>query len=114
MTSTDHERGMCGGPSVCRRCGEAEDRRLAKRKGASDGGLAFPCGESWESNDYVNGPQKHSRGPLHGGMTLLDYFAAASLSQFSQEFNPADAAEWAYKYAEAMLAERTKRSGKQP
>jgi len=65
-----------------------------------DGGTAFPCDTS-ETNDY--------------GMTLRDYFAAKALTGLlscqSEEtgfYQPANAAEEAYKMADAMLEARNK------
>lgn len=41
------------------------------------------------------------------GMTLRDYFAAHALALIaSTTFNPQTAAEWAYRYADAMLVAR--------
>lgn len=46
-------------------------------------------------------------GPMDKGMTLRDYFAAhACVPDVSTE--PESAARWAYRYADALLAERSK------
>ena len=67
-----------------------------------EGGPAFP----------VNGPSGN-----HPGMTLRDYFAAAALQGILAHSTPCNdqawksdqcAAEWSYKLADAMLAERQK------
>jgi hypothetical protein len=47
------------------------------------------------------------------GMTLRDYFAARAMSSFVGEIDPRDEdvshrAKWAYRVADAMLAEREK------
>lgn len=55
-------------------------------------------------------------GQLHHGMTLLDYFAAAAMSGMLSDPNCcggfASVAEYSYKYADAMLAERSKFIGR--
>jgi len=69
-----------------------------------DGGPAFP-------NGYI------PAGGNKGGMSLRDYFAAALLQGNLDEFNhtndPSRIAAKVYRYADAMLAERTKRESKQ-
>jgi len=64
-----------------------------------DGGSAFPNKGDGDSYD---------------GMTLRDYFAAAaltgSLSSTEGPASPDSEAKNAFKYADAMLAERAKRS----
>ena len=55
------------------------------------GGPAYPAGTGFQ------------------GMTLRDYFAAKALqAHITNNLNlrPEDVAKWAYKYADAMLAER--------
>lgn len=76
-----------------------------------DGGPAFPT--------------DNKEGDTHGGvtellpwagMTLRDYFASMAMAaciQANREnenytANPAQAAEWAYQFADAMIAERAK------
>ena len=44
------------------------------------------------------------------GMTLLDYFAGQAIGGFT-DLKPAVAAEYAYLFANAMLADRAKGSG---
>ena len=50
---------------------------------------------------------------LGGGISLRDWFAGQALSGMlvPNKFMPADAAEAAYAYADAMLAERVKVDG---
>lgn len=63
----------------------------------NDGGPAFPDSEG--QANYT------------GGMTLRDYFAAKAMQgHITSNLNlpPDDVAFWAYKYADAMLAEQEK------
>lgn len=73
-------------------------------------------------NQAMNGgPAFPGAGPAHpqpAGMTLLEYFAGKALSgliaqsggtAFGSEY--ADGAQYAYKMADAMLAERNRRAG---
>jgi ribonuclease I len=67
-----------------------------------DGGPAFPMAAS----EYAG------HGPCWG-MTLHDYFAAKAMAVLMAELeNPTtqDVAEWAYRYADAMLAAREGKS----
>lgn len=65
----------------------------------NDGGPAFP-------NTH---PDYKTLGV--GGMTLRDYFAAAALQPLTRNWYPEDASERAYRYADAMLAERARNGG---
>lgn len=58
---------------------------------AKDGGFAFPTAEG-----------------AYEGMRLRDWFAGQALPSHAGEFQPEAAAVWAYRYADAMLAEREK------
>lgn len=66
-----------------------------------DGGPALPC-ETYQGTPVPGGD----------GMSLRDYFAGqalvgiASLSGGGFGYPEDDAARWAYRYADAMLAER--------
>jgi hypothetical protein len=64
-----------------------------------DGGPAFP--------------ERDMKGNLSSGMTLRDYFAGQALSSLIRHPDSVGESEetvaaWAYKAADAMLAERTK------
>lgn len=65
----------------------------------NDGGPAFPC---TTMHDFK-------------GMSLRDYFAGQALAGYlanaKAESRVAVVAEWAYDYADAMLAERQKERG---
>ena len=71
-------------------------------KPTDDGGPAFPCVERATSDGEFVG----------SGMTLRDYFAAAALTgvlgrpESERSSIYAEAAEVAYRYADAMLAAR--------
>jgi hypothetical protein len=72
----------------------------------NDGGPAYPVLHSIDGN-WVREPlDKYS------GMSLRDYFAAAALQGMlaDTQFNepPFESSRIAYKYADAMLAERNK------
>ena len=72
-----------------------------------DGGQAFPSGEQWRD---VAG-NLNSKGALHGGMTLRDYFAAKAMQGLlsaDSELNLDEygIAKYAYLQADAMLAQR--------
>lgn len=41
-----------------------------------------------------------------GGLTLRDYFAAKAMQVAGEDYGPAEAAELAYRYADAMLEAR--------
>jgi hypothetical protein len=73
----------------------------------NDGGPAFPCQEE-ASTSFSGCPVTIQ----HSGMTLRDYFAAASLTSLIEGIKPhrtpENVAYWAYKYADAMVAERNK------
>lgn len=68
-----------------------------------DGGPAFPVSD--DRGDSYNFMEPI---PLVGGMSLRDYFAAQVLSQACAENNAAMSAGLAYRYADAMIAERAK------
>jgi hypothetical protein len=91
---------LCG-DTDCPTCGTAQGTREPRRKGPVQrlrdaGGVAFPCA--------------HEGGQL--GMTLRDYFAAKAMAVWmiklmaDGEVYESDIARWAYKQADAMLAER--------
>jgi hypothetical protein len=64
----------------------------------NDGGPAFPTGET-NPTRWANYP----------GMTLRDYFAAAALPRCIEEsIDAASTAEYCYRIADAMIAERAK------
>lgn len=73
----------------------------------NDGGPAFPCEEekisSFSGCSYLY---------QYTGMSIRDYFAAAALTSLLEGIKPhrtpENVADWAYKYADAMLAERDK------
>ena len=73
----------------------------------NDGGPAFPC-EEQNMTSFSGCPVTIQ----HSGMTLRDYFAAAALQGMlaDTQFNepPFESSRIAYKYADAMLAERNK------
>ena len=57
--------------------------------------------------DYLNVSEE--------GMTLRDWFAGQALaSDWAGDYSPTGAAEQAYRYADAMLAERTNEPRPQP
>jgi hypothetical protein len=49
---------------------------------------------------------RYDHGGEHEGMTLRDYFAAATLQLLVKDCPPVVAAQVAYKYADAMLEAR--------
>lgn len=66
------------------------------------GGPAFPTGDYFQDDEFV--------AHMHG-MTLRDYFAARAMQGFCSQRNSVvyiDAAEEAYKMADAMLFSRSK------
>ena len=76
-----------------------------KKLKPNDGGPAFPGG-SVSYGQPANG---------HHGMTLRDWFAGQALaSDWAGDYSPTGAAEQAYRYADAMLAERTNEPRPQP
>jgi hypothetical protein len=64
----------------------------------NNGGAAFPRG--------------NAHCALQDGMSLRDYFAAQALAGYVDEegnpYNESEIAEWCYKVADAMLAERSR------
>lgn len=42
---------------------------------AKDSGPAFPCGEKYRTTDLAGNTTTHSKGPLHPGVSMRDYFA---------------------------------------
>ena len=66
------------------------------------GGPAFPA--------EINGPRGSKL--ITPGMTLRDYFAAAALqgmlADYTRDSSTHDFAQYAYRYADAMIAERNK------
>jgi hypothetical protein len=85
----------------------------------NDGGPAFPV-PAQTDNGWAE-PECRTPIPYHG-MTLRDYFAAKALggilaswpedgTSLSNEYAPEKCASTAYRYADAMLAERA-RGGK--
>ena len=75
----------------------------------NDGGPAFPCPPiRWTNKDG-----SESVAIMPEGMTLRDWFAGQALtSHWASDYSPMKAAEQAYKYADAMLAERAKGGAK--
>lgn len=69
-----------------------------------DGGSAFPV----TIYDFQPTTGQQVVRDQYGGMTLRDYFAAAVLQSFATRgiYGPKEAAEEAYKYADAMLEKR--------
>jgi hypothetical protein len=71
----------------------------------NDGGPAFPFREHFGGSGYERFP----------GMTLRDYFAAAALQGWcacpTTAGTEQDAAELAYRYADAMIAARERKEG---
>lgn len=64
----------------------------------NDGGPAFPFDHQNPEGGWIN-----------TGMTLRDYFAAQALStDWIADYSVAEGAVLAYKYADAMIAERSK------
>jgi len=73
----------------------------------NDGGPAFPVPMVAPQGDYLNVSEE--------GMTLRDWFAGQALaSDWAGDYSPTGAAEQAYRYADAMLAERTNEPRPQP
>ena len=66
-------------------------------------GPAFPCNAIWWTNK--DGSESVHIGS--NGMTLRDYFAAHAIT-ICAKHSPKIAAKDAYRYADAMLAERVK------
>lgn len=66
----------------------------------SDDEPAFPSGERFSIDKSGRRDDRISE-PLHAGLTIRDYFAAAALTGIA-----VDAAREAYAHADAMLAER--------
>jgi hypothetical protein len=68
-----------------------------------DGGPAFPVGLSADQHAYI------------AGMSLRDYFAAAAMQGWcacpTTAGSEQEAAELAYKYADAMIAARERKEG---
>ena len=70
---------------------------------------AFPCGESYTTTDLAGNETRHSKGPLHHGMSLRDYFAAKAMQVLMAsdvQSNPNDFAKYSYLVADDMLAAR--------
>lgn len=67
------------------------EAKKAIQKERDTGGYAFPI------------PEQH----CNEGMTLRDYFAGQVITSETGEVKPKDAAEWAYRVADAMLKERS-------
>lgn len=91
----------------------------------TNGGAAFPSGESYVLTDLSGAKEKCSKGPLHTGMTLRDYFAAAALPAIIADHFRADAdgsscldvseipdcaAKASYMVADAMIAARKEKT----
>jgi hypothetical protein len=79
---------------------------MSNNTGRSEGGPAFPQVQTLDESGFVSGLDVGE-----GGMTLRDYFAAKVISGFAAgEFSgtTSEAAEWAYKWADAMIRERSK------
>jgi hypothetical protein len=78
----------------------------------NDGGLAFPQSVAFNPNNEAVTAGHYF--PDCSGMTLRDHFAAAALTGFCSSDEPhltfEGAAADAYRQADAMLAEREKRS----
>lgn len=79
-------------------------------KATNDGGFAFPGRSGFVITDPtgIEEPRK-VYGVSHTGMTLLDYFAGQALLGLVNKNTSDHAATSAYRYAEAMIAERQKR-----
>lgn len=75
-----------------------------------DGGPAFPAGEFHYVAVRPDGTQYGAVG-VSRGMSLRDWFAGQALLALATEADVEvdDAARHAYRYADAMLAEREKR-----
>ncbi len=78
---------------------------------------AFPCGESYTTADLAGNEVRHSKGPLHHGMSLRDYFAAKAMNGIisacgdekgAVDYEESSVAKNAYAMADAMLKEREK------
>lgn len=69
----------------------------------SNGGAAFPCAAEWGAGEAPF---------VQEGMSLRDWFAGQALAGIagpagdSFSLSPQDSADWAYQYADAMLAAR--------
>jgi hypothetical protein len=73
---------------------------------ANDGGLAFPSGERYTRTDLMGNQTSNSKGPLHKGMTLRQWYAGLAM-QGMLAANPdwdESVVEWAFKLADAMVA----------
>lgn len=91
---------------------------------SKDGGAAFPTGIAETGQEKINGKMYWKQGPFDGGrgMSLRDYFAirifaalvcselhtAGALKNCTPEKYPEHMAGIAYRFADAMLAERVK------
>ena len=77
-----------------------------------DGGPAFPA-----FNGNMSVREDGTIAPIYeGGMSLRDWFAGQALAGLSADDHTyagtkEDTAEWAYAFADAMLAQRAKREG---
>ena len=69
---------------------------------------AYPSGESYTTFNNASGvTSKHSKSPLHTGMTLRDYFAGLAMQVLLVDATSMNnAASNAYDMADLMLAER--------
>ena len=70
-----------------------------------DGGPAFARAGS-EDRSGGDMPDGNSYHKPTNGMSLRDYFAAMAIAKFAELSDPHDAARYAYKLADAMLAAR--------
>jgi hypothetical protein len=79
---------------------------------SNNGGPAYPYQVTYTKTSATGRQYEHT--DVYAGMTLRDYFAAAALQgmladiQCNAPFSDSDAANDAYKIADAMLAERAK------
>lgn len=79
----------------------------------TDGGPAYPQGESYYTTDLAGHQTDHRKAALHRGMSLRDYFAAAALQGMlsaTKEDHPWPGADQyarlAHEFADAMLKAR--------
>lgn len=80
---------------------------------AKDGGPAFPCGEKYRTTDLAGNTTTHSKGPLHPGVSMRDYFAVhaseadvAVYVSVAKRGTPGWRARARYMHADEMLKER--------
>jgi hypothetical protein len=99
------------GVTRCPDCGALADPTSFPAK-VDDGGPAFPRPASVQTTYDYKGRERTLTREAQDGLSLRDYFAAKAmaglLADSEMKGSPAHFAEYAYEYADAMLAQRQK------